>query len=77
MHDFHTHFIPNDVLNWLKENKNTVNAEWIKKDNNNHLSVVPNPLKVRTIPTAVFRAPAPEPTQFLPCSQLKLNPGAK
>ena len=34
MHDFHTHFIPNDVLNWLKENKNTVNAEWIKKDNN-------------------------------------------
>ena len=27
MHDFHTHFIPNDVLNWLKENQNTVNAE--------------------------------------------------
>ena len=34
MHDFHTHFIPNDVLNWLKENKHTVNAEWIKKENN-------------------------------------------
>ena len=33
MHDFHTHFIPNDVLNWLKENKHSVNAEWIKKDN--------------------------------------------
>ena len=34
MHDFHTHFIPNDVLNWIKENKNTVNAEWIKKEAN-------------------------------------------
>ena len=34
LYDFHTHFIPNDVLNWLKENKNTVNAEWIKKENN-------------------------------------------
>ncbi len=34
MHDFHTHFIPNDVLDWLKENKNIVNAEWIKKENN-------------------------------------------
>ncbi|KAA9011181.1 amidohydrolase family protein [Niallia endozanthoxylica] len=34
MHDFHTHFIPNDVLNWLKENKQAVNAEWIKKENN-------------------------------------------
>ena len=33
MHDFHTHFIPNDVLNWLKENKHIVNAEWIKKEN--------------------------------------------
>ena len=31
MHDFHTHFIPTDVLNWLKENKNRVNAEWINK----------------------------------------------
>ena len=26
MHDFHTHFIPTDVLNWLKENKKAVNA---------------------------------------------------
>ena len=34
MHDFHTHFIPNDVLIWLKENKHTVHAEWIKKENN-------------------------------------------
>jgi len=34
MHDFHTHFIPIDVLNWLKENKSTVNAEWITKGEN-------------------------------------------
>ena len=34
MHDFHTHFIPTEVLNWLKENKSLVNAEWIKKDPN-------------------------------------------
>ena len=31
MHDFHTHFIPTDVLHWLKENKNVVKAEWINK----------------------------------------------
>jgi aminocarboxymuconate-semialdehyde decarboxylase len=31
MHNFHTHFIPYEVLNWLKEHKKTVNAEWIKK----------------------------------------------
>ena len=34
MHDFHTHFIPTEVLNWLKENKSLVNAESIKKDPN-------------------------------------------
>ena len=34
MHDFHTHFIPTDVMNWLKENKNIVNAKWIKKGEN-------------------------------------------
>ena len=34
MHDFHTHFIPNDVLIWLKENKHTVQAEWIQQENN-------------------------------------------
>lgn len=32
MHDFHTHFIPKDVMTWIDENKQTVNAEWIKKD---------------------------------------------
>ena len=34
MHDFHTHFIPEDVMAWLKENKQTINAEWVKKDKN-------------------------------------------
>jgi aminocarboxymuconate-semialdehyde decarboxylase len=34
MYDFHTHFIPSDVQTWLKENKSTVNAEWVKKENN-------------------------------------------
>jgi aminocarboxymuconate-semialdehyde decarboxylase len=34
MHDFHTHFIPKDVMSWIEENKQTVNAEWIKKDRN-------------------------------------------
>lgn len=34
MHDFHTHFIPMDVMNWLKENKRVVNAEWINKGEN-------------------------------------------
>ena len=32
MHDFHTHFIPADVLSWIEENKSIVHAEWIKKD---------------------------------------------
>jgi len=32
VHDFHTHFIPKEVMNWLEENKQTVNAEWVKKD---------------------------------------------
>lgn len=34
MHDFHTHFIPADVLSWIEENKRTVNAAWVKKDGN-------------------------------------------
>lgn len=32
MHDFHTHFIPNEVMDWLRENKDTVNAKWIKNE---------------------------------------------
>ena len=31
MYDFHTHFIPENVLTWLKDNKNLVNAKWIDK----------------------------------------------
>jgi aminocarboxymuconate-semialdehyde decarboxylase len=34
MHDFHTHFIPSDVISWLKENKEQVNAKWIRKEEN-------------------------------------------
>ena len=32
MYDFHTHFIPSDVLTWLKDHQKTVNAKWIKKE---------------------------------------------
>ncbi|KHF37839.1 amidohydrolase family protein [Halalkalibacter okhensis] len=32
MHDFHTHFIPEDVMTWIKDNKEAVNASWIKKN---------------------------------------------
>jgi len=31
MHDVHTHFIPNDVLTWIKDNRSTINATWEKK----------------------------------------------
>ena len=34
MHDFHTHFIPTDVIHWLKENEKAINAEWVNKDEN-------------------------------------------
>ena len=34
--------IPTDVLNWLKENKNTVNAEWIKKEKNKEEFLIVN-----------------------------------
>lgn len=41
MHDFHTHFIPGDVITWLKDNKHIVNATWIKKshDKEDFLSI--------------------------------------
>lgn len=32
MYDFHTHFIPEEVLGWVKENKTRISAKWIKKD---------------------------------------------
>lgn len=31
MNDFHTHFIPDDVLTWIKDHQSVVNAEWLKK----------------------------------------------
>ncbi|GAX90526.1 amidohydrolase family protein [Effusibacillus lacus] len=34
MYDVHTHFVPPDVLGWLKENEKTVHATWEKKDPN-------------------------------------------
>jgi aminocarboxymuconate-semialdehyde decarboxylase len=34
MHDFHTHFIPSDVLTWLKDYKDIVNIKWINKEEN-------------------------------------------
>lgn len=32
MFDFHTHFIPQEVLAWLKENKQLVNANWVQEE---------------------------------------------
>ncbi|RKL67086.1 amidohydrolase [Salipaludibacillus neizhouensis] len=32
MHDFHTHFVPEDVITWIKDNKKTLQAKWIHKD---------------------------------------------
>ncbi|MEH7274009.1 amidohydrolase family protein [Neobacillus vireti] len=34
MFDFHTHFIPPDVISWIKDHQHTVNAKWIKKEEN-------------------------------------------
>jgi predicted TIM-barrel fold metal-dependent hydrolase len=34
MFDFHTHFIPFEVLDWLKDHKTAVNAKWEKRDPN-------------------------------------------
>ncbi|MBB6447919.1 amidohydrolase family protein [Bacillus benzoevorans] len=42
MHDFHTHFIPVDVLNWIKENQKTVNARWANKEENKEPFLVIN-----------------------------------
>ncbi|MBT2721162.1 amidohydrolase family protein [Bacillus sp. ISL-46] len=32
MFDFHTHFIPPDVIAWLKDHKEKVNAKWLRKE---------------------------------------------
>jgi aminocarboxymuconate-semialdehyde decarboxylase len=34
MYDFHTHFIPEDVLAWIKENRSTIHSQWEKKFEN-------------------------------------------
>lgn len=36
MHDYHTHFIPAEVFQWLQENKHVVNAKWEKKAPDKH-----------------------------------------
>jgi len=32
MYDAHTHFIPVEMTDWLKDNRKRVNAQWIKRD---------------------------------------------
>lgn len=32
MYDVHTHFIPSEVMDWLKENQNLIQAKWNKRD---------------------------------------------
>lgn len=42
MYDFHTHFIPQNVLDWLKENKKTVHTKWEQKYKNKHEFLIVN-----------------------------------
>lgn len=42
MYDLHTHFIPQDVLHWLKENQKSVNAKWEKKEANKEEFLIVN-----------------------------------
>lgn len=42
MFDFHTHFIPQKVLTWLKENKQQVNANWIQEETGKNEFLVVN-----------------------------------
>ncbi len=32
LHDFHTHFIPQAVLQWIKDHQAAINAKWVIKD---------------------------------------------
>lgn len=32
MYDFHTHFIPEEMMDWVKENKDRVHAQWIDNE---------------------------------------------
>ncbi|WP_394235126.1 amidohydrolase family protein [Niallia oryzisoli] len=61
MHDFHTHFIPSEVLGWIKDNKKSVNAQWVKKEANKEDFLTINQkwgfeLKQSFIDKDVFRA---------------------
>lgn len=42
MYDLHTHFIPENVLSWLKDNKEAVHAQWIHKEENKDPFLVVN-----------------------------------
>jgi aminocarboxymuconate-semialdehyde decarboxylase len=42
MFDYHTHFIPPDVLGWLKDHQDIINAKWIKKEENKDEFLVVN-----------------------------------
>ncbi len=42
LYDFHTHFIPFEVMDWLKENQNRVNARWEMRDASKHEFLVVN-----------------------------------
>ncbi|TKC18406.1 amidohydrolase family protein [Robertmurraya kyonggiensis] len=42
MYDFHTHFIPEDVLTWIKEHQQKVNTKWVKKEEGNNEFLVVN-----------------------------------
>ncbi|WP_428912565.1 amidohydrolase family protein [Niallia sp. Krafla_26] len=40
MYDFHTHFIPSDVMSWLKDHKNRIHAEWVPKEQKEDFLVI-------------------------------------
>ena len=40
LYDFHTHYIPSDVMGWLKDHKNTIHAEWVPKENTEDFLVI-------------------------------------
>lgn len=42
MYDFHTHFIPEDVMTWMKDHQKQINAKWEKKDPNKEEFLVVN-----------------------------------
>ncbi|MGG0719476.1 amidohydrolase family protein [Robertmurraya massiliosenegalensis] len=42
MYDFHTHFIPAEVLSWLKDHQQKVDARWVKKEENKDEFLVVN-----------------------------------